>query len=126
MNGIGYSDSNSPSFQIEQGDNDVTWDEIENCVIFDGHHYCGYQGKNIKLDFTFVLGKFAGKEVKLLLVTQFSRQYVSYPSPTEVHTLFNSVTKIANNHGIDRNRFWDAMGIFNIFPQSMLDCLSQE
>eukprot|EP00534_Pseudo-nitzschia_fraudulenta_P004838 CAMPEP_0201135818 /NCGR_PEP_ID=MMETSP0850-20130426/54530_1 /ASSEMBLY_ACC=CAM_ASM_000622 /TAXON_ID=183588 /ORGANISM="Pseudo-nitzschia fraudulenta, Strain WWA7" /LENGTH=405 /DNA_ID=CAMNT_0047407033 /DNA_START=1771 /DNA_END=2984 /DNA_ORIENTATION=- len=126
MNGIGYSDSNSPSFQIEQGDNDVTWDEIENCVIFDGHHYCGYQGKNIKLDFTFVLGKFAGKEVKLLLVTQFYRQYVNYPSPTEVHTLFNSVTKIANNHGIERNQFGGAMGIFNENPRSMFDCLSEE
>mmetsp|Transcript_24930 Transcript_24930/g.55663 ORF Transcript_24930/g.55663 Transcript_24930/m.55663 type:complete len:93 (+) Transcript_24930:212-490(+) len=32
---------------------------------------------------------------------------------------------IANNHGIECNRFGGAMGIFNESPQSMLDCLSQ-
>mmetsp|Transcript_4987 Transcript_4987/g.10486 ORF Transcript_4987/g.10486 Transcript_4987/m.10486 type:complete len:243 (+) Transcript_4987:556-1284(+) len=63
-NGIGYLESKLPSFQIKQGDNDVTWDEIESSVILDEHHYQNYQGQNTKLDVTFVLGKFAGKEVK--------------------------------------------------------------
>ena len=70
-NDIGYSESKLPKYQIEQGDNNVTWEEINNCVILDKHHYCGYQGKNTKLDVTFVLGKFAKKEVKSLLVARF-------------------------------------------------------
>ena len=77
--------------------------EINNCVILDEHHYCGYQGKNTKLDVTFVLGKYAGKEIKSLLVAWFYRQYVKCPSPTKVHTLFNSVMMIVNNHRIERN-----------------------
>ena len=102
-NGIGYSESKLPSFQIEHGDNNVTQDEIKNCVILDEHHYRGYQGKNTKLDVTFVLGQYAGEKIKSLLVAPFYRQYVKCPSPTEVHTLFNSVMMIVNNHGIERN-----------------------
>ena len=113
VNGIGYSKSKDPVFHIEQGESNVSCDEINNSVIFDEHHYRSYQGKKIKLDVTFVLGKFTGKEVKTLLVAQFYRHYSKSPSPTEVHTLFNSVMKITQNRGIERNGFGGVMGIFN-------------
>ena len=64
--------------------------------------------------------------MKSLLVAWFYRQYISCPSPTKVHTLFNSVMKIANNHGTERSRFGGAMGILNENPQSMLEFLSEE
>ena len=85
-----------------------------------------YQGNNTKLDVTFVLGKFAKREVQSLLVARFYRQYSSSPSPDMVHTLFTSVMKITHTHGIERTRFGGAMGIFNDNPQSMLECLSQQ
>lgn len=94
----------------------MSCNEINNSVIFDENHFRGYQGKNTKINVTFVLGKFAGKEVKSLLVARFYRQYSKCPSPAEVHTLFNSVMKITKNHGIERNRFGVAVGIFNENP----------
>ena len=124
--GIAYSESKDPMFRIEKGDNKVTIDEINNSVIFDEHHYRGYQGKNTKLDVTFVLGKFSGKEIRSLLVARFYRRYSTCPSPDQVHTLFNSVMKITNNQAVERSRFGGAMGIFNENPQSMLDCLSHQ
>ena len=67
----------------------MSCDEINNSAIFDEHHFCGYQGKNTKLDVTFVLGKFAKKEVKSLLVARFYRQYSKSPSPTEVQAPYS-------------------------------------
>ena len=90
----------------------MSCNEINNSVIFDENHFRGYQGKNTKLDVTFVLGKFARKEVKSLLIARFYRQYSKCPLPSEVHTLFNCVMKITQNHGIERNRFGGPLGIF--------------
>ena len=126
QNGVAYSESKDPALLIEKGDNDVSCDEINNSVILDEHHYRGYQGKNTKLDVTFVLRKFSGREIKSLLVARFYRQYSKSPSPDQVHTLFNSVMKITNNDAVERTRFGGAMGIFNDNPQSMLECLSNQ
>ena len=85
MNGLGYSESKDPAFHIEQGTNDVSWEGIDNSVILDENHHRGV---------TFFLVKFAGKEVKSLLVAQFYREYNNCPAASKMHTLFNYVTKM--------------------------------